>query len=276
LHYSGKDKKDLSFIKYKYRWRFDGLYYWALPADAKPTALIEYEVEQVRSKHRKSFSEPKKYPGTMFFRFYAYLHSDDDSMNPIREVGTPGVETAGPEGLGENVMRVSFVEDKSFKGLCTGYINVPYVEGNEELILKTKATERYVAVSNRSYIYESAIQAGYDIKEKSVQGLRNACSVVYKDLYLAASNYIYPFGKAGIMIRLVRGGVQPGDIIVWGKERNMAVLYSDGGLEAKPDNWFDGTDVVIAAGKNGVDKDYLANVIDDKFEVWRLKNVKAN
>lgn len=276
LRFNGKNQKDLSFIKYKYRWRFDGLYYWALPADAKPAALIEYEVEQIRSKRRKSFSEPKKYPGTMFFRYYAYLHSDDDSMNPIREVGTPGVETAGPMGLGEDVMRVTFIEDKTFKGFCTGFINVPYIEGNEDLIIKTRATERYIAVSNRSYIYESAIQAGYDLKEKSFQGLRDACLVIYKDLYLSASNYIYPFGKSGIMIRFVKNGVQPGDIIVWGKEKNMAVLYSDGGLEAKADSWFDGTDLVIAAGKNGVDKDYFANVVDDKFEVWRLSKRKAN
>lgn len=276
LKLDGRGKTDLSFIKYKYRWRFDGLYYWILPADAKPTGLIEYEVEQVKSQRRKTFSDPKKYPGTMFFRYYAYIHSDSDSINPIREVATPGVETAGPNGLGENVMRVTFVEDKSFKGFCTGYFNVPYIEGNEELVSKTCASERYIGVSNRSYIYESALQAGYDIKEKSVSGLRNACTVVFSNLYLSSSGNIYPFGKEGFNIRFSNDGVKPGDIIVWGREKNMAVLYSDGGLEAMPDNTFNGTDVVIAAGKTGVDKDYFANVVDDKFEIWRLTKKKAD
>jgi hypothetical protein len=274
--YEGKGKTDLSFIKYKYRWRFDGLYYWALPADAKPTSLIEYEIEQVRTKHRKAFSDPKKYPGTMYFRVYAYIHSDDDTINPLREARTPGVETAGPMGLSPEVMRVTFVEDKSFRGFCTGYFNVPYVEGNEELILKTNATERFIAVSKRSYIFESAVQAGYDLKEKSASGLRSACELVYKDLFLASSNYIYPFGKTGVMLPFGKNGVQPGDIIVWGAEQNMAVLNSDGGLEAKADGHFDGTDVVIVADKDGVCKDYLANVVDDKFEVWRLIKKKVN
>jgi hypothetical protein len=173
-------------------------------------------------------------------------------------------------------MRVTFIEDKSFRGLCTGYFNVPYVEGNEELVLKTNATDRFIAVSNRSYIFESAIKAGYDLDEKSARGLREACELVYKDLYLASSNYIYPFGKAGVMLPFGKNGVQPGDIIVWGAEQNMAVLNSDGGLDAKADGHFDGTDVVISAGKDGVGKDYLANIIDDKFEVWRLTKKKVN
>jgi len=274
--FNGKGETDLSFIKYKYRWRFDGLYYWALPADAKPVSIIEYEVEQVRTKHRKAFTDPKKYPGTMYFRIYAYIHSDDDTMNPLREAKSPGVETAGPMGLSQKVIRVTFIEDKSFRGLCTGYFNVPYVEGNEELVLKTNATEHFIAVSNRSYIFESAIQAGFNLDEKSTRGLREACEVVYKDLYLASSNYIYPFGKAGEMLPFGKNGVRSGDIIVWGAERNMAVLYSDGGLDAKIDSHFDGTDVVIAAGKDGVGKDYLANIVDDKFEVWRLTKKKVN
>lgn len=271
LHLNGKGKTDFSFIKYKYRWRYDGLYYWALPADAKPTSLIEYEVEQIRTKHRTSFTDAKKYPGTMFFRYYAYIHSDSDSINPLREAKTPGVETAGPMGLSEKVFRITFIEDKSFKGYCTGYFNVPYIEGNEELVMKNNSTQNYIAVSNRSYIIESAIQAGYKLKDRTIPSLRAACDVVYKDLYLASSNYIYPFGQAGKMLKFGEDGVQPGDIIVSGSEKNMAVIYSDGGLKAKPDGFFDGTDVVIAAGKEGVSKDYFANVVDDIFEVWRLK-----
>jgi len=271
LRQEGKGQEDLSFLKYKHRWRFDNRYYWALPADAKPTSIIEWEVQQVRLNPNARFSDPRNYPGTMYFKIYAAIYRDDDAFNPISEASTPGEESLGADGLSPEIMRVTFVEDRSFVGYCTGFFNVVYIDGNEELIKNTCATERYMAISNRSYIYESAIQAGYDLESKSIEGLRKACDVVHRDVYLMHSNNIYKGRTDPQMLTFSRKGVLPGDILVIGKNKKMAVLYSDGGLEVEPDKLFDGTDVVLCTGKDGLEKNYLANVIDDQFEIWRLR-----
>jgi hypothetical protein len=270
----GKGKKDLSFIKYKHRWRFDGISYWALPADAKTSTIIEYEVELVRNSTTARFTDPRNYPGTMHFQVRAMVYGRRDDFNPLREARTVGKETAGPDGLSEDVTRVTFIESRTFQGYCTGFFNVPYITGNDELVIRTKATERYLAITDKSYIYESAIQAGYDLKERSLSGLRNASKVIKRGLYLLPSNYIYTGRDNPKQVKFGSEGVQPGDILVVGKEQKLVVLYSDGGLEAKPDGFIDGTDVILTTGKNGLEKDYLANVIDDQFEVWRL--IKKN
>ncbi len=268
--YDAKGQKDLSFLKYKHRWRFDGYSYWALPADAKPSSIIEYEVQQVTQNTGARFSDPREYPGTMFFQFRAMVYGKDDNLNPITETKTPGKETADENGLGDELTRVTFIEEESFRGYCTGFFNVPYVTGNDELIESTKATERYIAITDKSYVYHAAIQAGYDLKERSLKGLKDACEVAIEDVYLMPNNFVYIGRDTPVQVKFGEGGVRPGDILVVGDERKLVVLYLDGGLESKPDGVLDGADVVLATTKNGLEKEYLANIIEDKFDIWRL------
>ncbi|MBN2135852.1 MAG: hypothetical protein JW737_08990 [Acidobacteria bacterium] len=277
MKYDGRGQKDMTFLKFKHRWRFDGLSYWALSADAKPSIIIENEVQAIQSDPNKRFSNPSIYPGTMHFQLRAMLYGPDDQLNPLSEGRTPGEDSLGPEGFDDKMTRITFIEDKTFRGYCTGFFNLPYIEGNEELVLRTHATEKFFAIGDKSWVYEAAILSGYDVKERSIKGLKAASKLIQDNLYIKVSNYIYSEIDGEMkQIPFAENGVQPGDILIIGADRKMMVLYSDGGLSAKPDGLLDATDVVLATTKDGLEKEFLGNVLDDKFEIWRLVKKSGN
>jgi hypothetical protein len=172
--------------------------------------------------------------------------------------------------------RITFIEDNTFRGYCTGFFNLPYIEGNEELVLKTHATEKFFAIGDKSWVYEAAILSGYDVKERSTKGFKAASKLIRDNLYIKVSNYIYSEIDGEMkQIPFAENGVQPGDVLIVGGDQKMIVLYSDGGMGAKPDGFLDATDVVLAPTKNGLEKEFLGNVLDDKFEIWRLVKKKS-